>query len=240
MPEETEKVTEEAVTPEVTEQQQEQEPGENAAPGEDAAPEKPDEPEKAEAKAPAKRTGVKKTGAKDKQVKVPETWSERATRAAAKDAEKMKEIEAKRKAEAKGEKAPRERDPDVILGHKATALATRGSVSKEGVLTVGERKFGAACNATQVKAIREQVKGKNILQFLGGVSEKALKEYAQGDIKATELPESCKKALKELNAKFPPKMKMWPRKDAALLYVLHAERKAAQKKAAPKKEKVAA
>ena len=128
-------------------------------------------------------------------------------------------------------------DPDLRTAHEATALATGGSVSKDGALTVGEVKFGAAVNTTQIRLMREQVKGKNILQMLGGVSEAALRRYAKGECKATDLPEGARKGLKELNGKFPPKLKMWPRKDAAILCVINAERKRSSKKPTETKAK---
>jgi hypothetical protein len=109
----------------------------------------------------------------------------------------------------------RESDPDLILAHKATALATGGSVAKDGTLTVGDTKFGAPVNTTQVKAMHDALKGKG-----------------------TDLPEEARKRLRELNGTFPSKMKMWARKDAAIAVVIHEERQASKRRtSAPAKSK---
>ena len=117
-------------------------------------------------------------------------------------------------------------------------------MSKDGTLTIGTVKFGAAVNTTQVREVAQRIKGKDVLrQMLGGVSLAALKRYAKGEVKATDLPEKARKGLKELNGSFDPKLKMWPRKDAAILVVmLEGRRKGAKKPPAPKPapEKVAA
>jgi hypothetical protein len=131
----------------------------------------------------------------------------------------------------------RESDPDLILAHKATALATGGSVAKDGTLTVGDTKFGAPVNTTQVKAMHDALKGKNVPEYLKAPIGK-LRDYAAGKIKGTDLPEEARKRLRELNGTFPSKMKMWARKDAAIAVVIHEERQASKRRtSAPAKSK---
>jgi hypothetical protein len=130
-------------------------------------------------------------------------------------------------------------DPDLQLAHEATAYATDGKVVDNKVI-VGDTKFGAPVTARQVQEVRAYLKGKDILKHLH-VSEAKLSEYARGKIKATDLPDEARAALKEMNASFDPKLKMWARKDAVIALFIHRrERKAKQKKAAPQKEAVAA
>jgi len=205
------------------------------------APETPAE----EAK-PGVDQSVKEPEAKeDKGIKKPraprprKSAAEKLAEAGARNRAREKELEAARKKGAAS--APRQRDPQLILAHKATALATRGKVDKDGALTVGQVRFGAAVNTTQVNAVQKAVKGKNLLQWLG-CKESELRRYVQGETKASDLPEKTRGVLRELNATFPQKMKMWPRKDAAILLMLHEERKrgggarATKKPDAPKQD----
>lgn len=113
---------------------------------------------------------------------------------------------------------------DLLLGHEATALATKGKVV-DGKLEKGKVPFGASCNSTQVHLMREQLGRREVPVFLKGVKMTDLKGYVTGDKRLTDLPEETRAALKELNKKFPPKLKMWARKDAAILFMLHEERK---------------
>ena len=212
----------------------------------------PVEPPKEEPKdkGPNGDTGIKKPKAKakprPKRKSAAKSASEKLAEQGERNRAKERELADKRKAEVKGAKtaAPRERSAEMVLANKATALATGGSVSKEGALRIGERKFGAAVNAGQVELVASKVKGKNILQWLG-CKEIDLRRYAAGEIKVGDLPEAARKRLKELNGQFDTRLKMWPRKDAAILYVLQQERKKGSrpKKPAPVKpepEKAAA
>jgi len=186
-------------------------------------------------------TGIKKETPKPRPRKAAAKKSAPKKPPAEKAKAKDKPEPAKAKAKTNGG-AAKPKSAELLLAHKATALATGGSVSKDGVLTKGERVFGAPVNAGQVELVRDAVKGKPIMEQLG-CKETELKAYATGDIKVSDLPEKAKAFLKELNGKFDSKAKMWPRKDAAILYVLQQERKkrgGGSKVKKPEPEKAAA
>jgi hypothetical protein len=117
----------------------------------------------------------------------------------------------KPKAEKKDDKPKQQDDPNLQLAHRASK---------------------------QVAAVKDAVKGKDILKLLG-CSDAQLKGYATDRSKGADLPEETRKFLREFNKQFPPKMKMWARKDAAILYELVQERKRASRRSS-KKEKAAA
>ena len=185
---------------------------------------KPKPKAKAKAKAKAKKSAAKSA-------------SEKLAEAGERNRKREKELAAAKKVAAKGKAEPRPKSAEMLLANKATALATGRTVNKDGVI-VGEqtRVFGAPVNSGQVVLIRDAVKGKNILQWLG-CKEIELRRYAEGSIKASELPEAARKRLKELNGRFESRLKMWPRKDAAILYVLQQERKRGERKPKPSKPK---
>ena len=122
-----------------------------------------------------------------------------------------------------------------------TAYATDGKVV-DGKVIVGDRVFGAAVSERQVREMREQLKGRNDIPKTLHVSESKLAQYAAGKIKATDLPDEARAALKELNGRFDPKLKMWSRKCAVIALFIHRERKSAKKasaKATKKEEREA-
>ena len=121
-------------------------------------------------------------------------------------------------------------DPDLKIAHEMTAYATNGRVV-DGKVVAGDVKFGASVSARQVGLMREALKGKDILKFLK-VPESKLAQYAAGKIKATDLPQEGRDAIKALNATFDPSLKMWARKDAVIALFLHRERKSAKAKSA--------
>ena len=127
--------------------------------------------------------------------------------------------------EKKDDKPKQIDDPDLQLAHRATCLAT-GCDMENGRPNRKTDKvpFGASVNSTQVRAVREAVKGKDILKTIS-VTEAQLKAYAQDVSASKEWPEEGRKNMREFNKQFPPKMKMWARKDAAILYELLQERK---------------
>jgi hypothetical protein len=116
-------------------------------------------------------------------------------------------------------------DPDSRLAHKANALAFQGKCDKDGVFDLESAtvKFGARVTTVQIVAMREALKGKNIIKELGNVKLSDLKAYAAGSKRLVELSDETRAALKDLNKTFPPKMKMWARKDAVIAYILHTE-----------------
>ena len=215
-----------------------------------ASPESPPKEEaKAKPKPKAKAKPVAKKAAAKKGSGKSETLAEKHARAAERTRAEVKAASSRGKKDAKVAQArKRADDPDLRMAHEATALATRGHVTKDGTLVIpakGDKDyhpFGASVNTTQVREMADRIKGKDPLrQMLGGVSLAALKRYARGEIKATDLPEKAKAGLKELNSTFDPKLKMWPRKNAAILVVmLEARKKGARKPAAKSPEKVAA
>ncbi len=203
-------------------------PSEQQPPPEQPPPERDDtavEPDEASNKAeatpePVEKKEPPKRKAPKKDAKTP----------AKKASEKLAEAgEGKRKTPPKKDEA-KPKSADLVLAHRATAVATGGSVSKDGVLKVGERKFGAPVNANQFALVAAKVKGKNILQVLG-CKEAELKGYADGSKAAKELPEQTRTVLKEMKASFDDRLKFWPRKIAAILYVLQQERKKGQRAA---------
>jgi len=135
-------------------------------------------------------------------------------------------------AQAAKERKPKELSADAKLAKEMTAFAVHGKV-ENGKVVNPTRKFGADVTEKQIGIMRERIKGKNVLQMLGGLSESKLRQFAHGDIKRTDLPDEAKAALKALNdgldAEFPT-AKFWVRKDAVILYFLHMERKRSQSK----------
>lgn len=161
--------------------------------------------------------------AKEKAQEKPKPASKPAAKRAKPRAEKKDTKPAEKKDEKKNGKV--EMDPDLALAHRATCLAT-GCDMENGRPNRKTDKvpFGASVNSSQVKAVKEAVKGKDITKLLG-VSESQLKAYAQDVSAAKEWPEEGRKNMREFNKQFPQKMKMWARKDAAILYELLQERK---------------
>ena len=243
-------------------------PSEPAAPGKPAEPPPEPEPEKAKVKLPdtatkagrkrqQKKAEPKKAKATDKEKedrkKLEVKWAEFQKRFKERGTTTAMSRQVRELAETLGKNAPkwaqasagkpaatpRADDPDLQLAHKATAFAMQGEV-ENGKVVRTKIKFGAPCSARQVGLMREQLKGKDILKSLH-VSERKLAEYASGKVKATDLPEEARAAIKELNAKFDPKLKMWARKCAAIALMIHRERKSkARKPKAEQKEAVAA
>jgi hypothetical protein len=146
----------------------------------------------------------------------------------------------KPKAEKKDDKPKQQDDPNLQLAHRATVLATGCETKENGApdRSTDKTKFGASVTSKQVAAVKDAVKGKDILKLLG-CSDAQLKGYATDRSKGADLPEETRKFLREFNKQFPPKMKMWARKDAAILYELVQERKRASRRSS-KKEKAAA
>jgi hypothetical protein len=148
------------------------------------------------------------------------------------NAPKWAQIDATKKRERK----PREITPDIRLALEATAFATGGKVEGDQVKR-GDIKFGASVTDKQVHIMRGKIKGKNVLQMLGGVPEKRLADYARGSITRADLPDDAKTELKKLNDSLDkqyPTLKFWARKDAVILLFLHRERKSSQRKQAKK------
>lgn len=146
---------------------------------------------------------------------------------------KRSENPGRAKAQPKAAAAPR--DPARDLAAKATALATKG----------GSIKFGAPVSGTQIHDVQSVLKttkpfkGNGILRALG-CKERELKAYAQGDLALTRLPAKTREGLKSLSngidaicLKERRVNKTWPRKNAAILVTLAAQRPARKPKAKP-------
>jgi hypothetical protein len=125
--------------------------------------------------------------------------------------------------------------PQVTEQDKASAKRGRELIEASGL------PFGAPLTAIQVHAYREQV-GRKEVPKMTGLSERQLRDYATGQVKAGELPKEAKKAIAEITqvvAALPEKV--WARKTALALLVIHLERKSAKRRTrkAPAREEVA-
>lgn len=125
--------------------------------------------------------------------------------------------------------------PEVTEQDKATALKGRELIANSGL------PFGAPLTAIQVHAYREQIGRREVLKATG-LTERQLRDYATGQVKAGELPKEAKKQIAEITgtvAALPEKV--WARKTALALLVLHLERKSAKRRTrkAPAQQEVA-